>query len=169
MRKAKQFHGIASGRLSTERFVLALCMPWMQKVRCVIARVSIFYLLVSCFSFYLFCPMTDPGCQWHEDLQMPVVLLPAAHPTADQIVPARRYHGEVDARRVREKEYIWLHVDRVLLFGCEKKCSEVGLSIIFRFVIRLGRGPLKIIKTKVWVRVGNTNNFTVLDFQEKVL
>ena len=63
----------------------------------------------------------------------------------------------------------WLHVDRVLQFVCEKGVRKWVCKSFYWVLIRVDSGPLKILKTKVWVRVGNTNNFTVLDFFSKGL
>ena len=47
----------------------------------------------------------------------------------------------------------------------QKKVFASGSVTNFpNFVIGMVRGPLKILKTKVWVRVRNANNSTVLDF-----
>ena len=48
---------------------------------------------------------------------------------------------------------------------CAKKSVGKWVCLsLFRFLIRLDRGPFKILKTKVWVRIRNTNNSTVLEF-----
>ena len=52
---------------------------------------------------------------------------------------------------------------------CEAKVRVSGSVNHFpNFVRRLVRGPPKILKNDVWVRVRNTNNSTVLDFLKKV-
>ena len=57
----------------------------------------------------------------------------------------------------------------MLQFACEARVRVSGSVNHFpNFVIGAVGGPLKILKTKVWVRIRSTNNSTVLDFSKKL-
>ena len=48
--------------------------------------------------------------------------------------------------------------------GAKKIVRKWVCKSFFRFLIRTDSGPFLILENDVWVRVGNTNNSTVLDF-----
>ena len=52
--------------------------------------------------------------------------------------------------------------------GAKKSVRKWVCKSFFRFLIRTVSGPFLVLKNDVWVRVGNTNNSTVLDFFKKL-
>ena len=48
--------------------------------------------------------------------------------------------------------------------GAKKAVRKWVCKSFFRFLRRMVSGPFLVLKSDVWVRVGNTNNSTVLDF-----
>ena len=52
--------------------------------------------------------------------------------------------------------------------GAKKNVRKWVCKSFFRFLRRTVSGPFLVLEIDVWVRVGNTNNSTVLDFFKKL-